>query len=308
MRTLARSALLALLVLAPACGSGPHKRIITRPATYEQLLGFPATGDRLDIPALEREYPELKGIVVTAPEYLVEWEKLRDARMAEGKEIQDFRIPHGASILIEVVNEDKLSRDYFIAPNGFIDFPMIGEVRAAGLTIPELRTQLEKKLREFLIRPQVLVVFKSTPTLQSTSGSTIYSSSTAGQIYVFGASSGRVAGGVPFTGDQTLVSVISLAGLPSSADWRQIRVIRRSTDEPLRKSRVIICDLWDFFAHADVRQDIPLMPGDVVFVPPKLSFAEHLNSDWGLVKRYIDDVFFLDNLKEATSKDGTLRD
>ena len=38
----------------------------------------------------------------------------------------------------------------------------------------------------------------------------------------------------------------------------------------LRKSRVIICDLWNYFAYADVRQDIPLFPGDVVVVPERL--------------------------------------
>ena len=96
--------------------------------------------------------------------------------------------------------------------------------------------------------------------------------------------------------------------MPEGVEWRQIRVIRRSNADPLRKSRVIVCDLWDYFAKGDVRQDIPLMPGDVVFVPQRWSTDDQFWEDWGYVKRVMTDALFLDAFRDSVKKGGTLRE
>lgn len=311
MRIAAVLALAGLALSTPACGSGTNKRVITRPDSYEKLIGFPATGNPLDIPALEKEYPELKGIVVTAPEYLEEWDRLRKEMEARGETIVSYRIPPGAQINIEVYNEPDFNRTYYVGPHGYIDMPHIGEIQVVGLTVRELKTSLRDKLLRYLKKPEVLVHILQTPaTLSQNASLTGGTGGTSGNggIMIFGAVSGRALGNIGFTGSETIVSVLGFFGLPATADWRQIRIIRRSNEDPLRKSRVIIVDMWNYFAHADVRQDIPLLPGDVIFVPVKLTLGEQISKDWGMVKSYMSDVLFLDQFREAVRSGGALRD
>ena len=119
--------------------------------------------------------------------------------------------------------------------------------------------------------------------------------------------SGVSVSNVAFTGKETLVGVLGTSVLPENAEWRQIRVIRRDQKDPLRKSRVIVCDLWDYLAKGDVRQDIPLAPGDVIFVPQRWSVDDQFWEDWDYVKRIMSDIFFLDAFRDGLKKGGNLR-
>ena len=122
-----------------------------------------------------------------------------------------------------------------------------------------------------------------------------------------GAARTRYFSNVAFTGKEPLVNVLGTGDFPANAEWRQIRIIRRDTKDPLRRSRIIVCDLWAYFAKGDVRQDIPLMPGDVVFVPIRWSADDQFWEDWGYTKRLLEDVFFLDSVRDGLKKGGTLR-
>jgi hypothetical protein len=70
---------------------------------------------------------------------------------------------------------------------------------------------------------------------------------------------------------------------------------------------VIICDLWDYFAKGDVRQDIPLAPGDIIFVPQRWSVDDQFWEDWDYVKKILDDVLYVGSFRDAIKKGGTLR-
>jgi polysaccharide export outer membrane protein len=72
---------------------------------------------------------------------------------------QDYRLGAGDKLRITVFGEDSLTGEYFVAGgSGMVAFPLVGDVRASGLTVEELRQALEAKLRDgYLKEPRVAI-------------------------------------------------------------------------------------------------------------------------------------------------------
>lgn len=292
------TAMLAAAFLA-GCGSGVHKRLLTRPDSYHKLISFPSTGNPVDIRALEREYPELKGIVMTAPEYIEEFERYKREREARGEGLLEYKIGPGATLAIEVKGE--FSQTITVPPTGDWKFDF-GRIRLEGRSIQELEQYLYDYFKgQGLKNPTVTInlLTGSPRTFVTSGGIETIEGSSAGEIIIMGAVSSRFFSNIPFRGGQTLASVLGMSGLPGDAEWRQIRVIRRDPVDPLRKSRIIICDFWNFLVLADRRQDIPLFPGDIVYVPQKWTLGEQFEKDWGIFTGIIDKVLYAKNLPET---------
>jgi hypothetical protein len=306
MKHLAWTTLLALAL--SGCGSPPNQRILNRTSTYLKAMTFGTnTGYPLDLGELERRFPELKGIVISAPMWIEEYEKLRKEADERGTPLYEYRIPFGANITIEVMGEPSLTRSYAIPPSGYVHYPYLTKLKVSGLTIDELRDQMQRDLAVYLKKPEVLIHVNASP-YQPNQLQPFYQQSFGGaDIVIMGIAQSRFYSNISFTGKETLMNVLGNATLPDNAEWRQIRVIRRDSKEPLKKSRVIVCDLWDYFAKGDIRQDIPLVPGDVVFVPQRWTVDDQFWEDWEYVKRIMNDVLFLDSFKDQLKKGGNLR-
>src|SRR5438552_18811056 len=71
---------------------------------------------------------------------------------------QEYVIGARDVLKVTVWVQDDLSKEYPVDPDGYVSFPLIGRVKATGLTptafAGELRTRLEK---DYLVNPQVLV-------------------------------------------------------------------------------------------------------------------------------------------------------
>ena len=74
---------------------------------------------------------------------------------------QEYVIGARDVLKITVWGQDDLSKEYPVDPDGYVSFPLIGRVKANGLTptafAGELRSRLEK---DYLVNPQVLVSVK----------------------------------------------------------------------------------------------------------------------------------------------------
>ncbi|MBU6445113.1 MAG: polysaccharide export protein [Alphaproteobacteria bacterium] len=69
-----------------------------------------------------------------------------------------YRLGSGDKVHVTVYDEKDLTGDFQISGSGQIAFPLIGEVRAAGLTAPQLGDELAHKLAAgYLIAPRVAV-------------------------------------------------------------------------------------------------------------------------------------------------------
>lgn len=72
--------------------------------------------------------------------------------------IPEYRLGSGDKIRVITFGEEALTGEFSIGGSGMVSLPLIGEVRAAGLSVPEFQSQVEAKLKEgYLREPRVSV-------------------------------------------------------------------------------------------------------------------------------------------------------
>jgi polysaccharide export outer membrane protein len=123
---------------------------------------------------------------------------------------QEYTIGPRDVLGITVWGQADLSRDYTVDPDGFVPFPLIGRVKAAGLTPKEMAAQLTEALgKDYLVNPQVIVNVKE------------YLSQ---RVQVLGAA--EKPGVYHLTGPTTLLEILSRAGGFASTAGKQVLLIR----------------------------------------------------------------------------------
>lgn len=70
---------------------------------------------------------------------------------------QNYRLGPDDALKVTVYREEELDRDMRVSSDGYISFPLLGKVKAEGLTVSELENELTKGLRRYLKKPQVTV-------------------------------------------------------------------------------------------------------------------------------------------------------
>lgn len=72
--------------------------------------------------------------------------------------LSDYRLGPGDTVRIAVFNEERLSGQFQIGGAGAIAYPLVGDVPAAGKTIPEFVTSLTQVLQDGFVRePRISV-------------------------------------------------------------------------------------------------------------------------------------------------------
>jgi len=147
-----------------------------------------------------------------------------------------------------------------IDPGGDITLPLVGSVRAAGLTTHELETQLRARFKEYYVSPQVVVSiteFRSQP------------------VSVIGAV--NAPGVHQLRGRKTLVEVFSMAGgvrndagytvkITRSLEWGRIP-LPGAKDDPSGRYSVAELQIKDMMAATNPEGNILIQPHDVISVP-----------------------------------------
>lgn len=81
---------------------------------------------------------------------------------ASAQALSDDQIVPKDIIIIEVLGEKDLSKEFRVSATGTINYFFLGEVKVAGKTTAAIRDLLTQKLnRDYLINPQVTVVKKN---------------------------------------------------------------------------------------------------------------------------------------------------
>jgi polysaccharide export outer membrane protein len=163
-------------------------------------------------------------------------------------------------ILIRAPQAEEINdKPFRIDSEGNINLPIIGRLRASGLTIQELEAEIVKRLREFIREPQVIIAitqFRSEP--------------------VFFVGAFRSPGIYPLQGRRTLVEMLaSIGGLQPNAS-RHIKVTRRmeygpiplanATEDPEKKMSSVEISLGSLRENVNPAEDIILEPYDVISV------------------------------------------
>jgi protein involved in polysaccharide export with SLBB domain len=136
-----------------------------------------------------------------------------------------------------------------IDPDGSVMLRLLGPVKVSMLTDHEIAAKIEKLLTRYYQDPKVEVRL-ATPTSRS--------------IYVFGQVGFN--GPRPFTGNDTLLTVLGTSR-PTLIAWgEQTKVIRPSADP--NEIREITVDVTRMMQAGDLRNNLLLQEGDIVYVPP----------------------------------------
>ncbi len=162
----------------------------------------------------------------------------------------DTTIGPGDVFSVRVYGEEELSGNHQVAPDGTIDFPLLGSVDVSGMEPPAIAEELKRQLKErdLLRDPHVSVYVEE------------YASK---RISVVGAVANP--GTFALEPGMTVVQAISMAGGFSSLADRDGTVVTRRVGEETVRYRVPVAKVTSGQAR-----DIEVAAGDIIFVPERL--------------------------------------
>lgn len=171
-----------------------------------------------------------------------------------------YLIESGDLLEIIILGEEELSRTLMVMHNGTISFPLIGEVKVAGLTTEQASELLAEKLKKYYTHPVVSIIFKS-PTLP--------------YVSVFGEVLRQ--GAVEYQRGLRVTDYIALAGGPTTkANLSKVKVVRFQTDG----SFATTIDVNEILDKGVLDKNFELKSGDWIHIDKKFSI------NWGTVLQF----------------------
>jgi polysaccharide biosynthesis/export protein len=162
----------------------------------------------------------------------------------------------GDTISISVYQDPKLDRQVLIGPTGMISFPLIGQIKAGGLTPAGLENTLKSRLKsKFAEGPDITVGLASVKTLEEELKPRIY---ITGEVL-------RPGFFVMRTNLDVLQAISMAGGFSPFAAKKRIQV-RRKIDG---LESTFVFNYNDFFSGSNGEDNISLRSGDVVIVPER---------------------------------------
>jgi polysaccharide export outer membrane protein len=162
-------------------------------------------------------------------------------------------------LAVNVFDQASLTGKFTVEADGTFSFPLVGRIKAAGLTLREFEQELKKQLADgFFKNPQVSVAVEQ------------YRSQ---RVFVVGEV--RQPGPVPLTGGMTLIEALSRAGstLPSSSG--EVVVVRQKDKKPIagptlpgeKEASEVIRVSIRTLESGELSRNVELQDGDTIFVP-----------------------------------------
>lgn len=157
---------------------------------------------------------------------------------------------------ISVWGNPELTVEIPVRPDGTISVPLVGDVRAAGITPQELKALLEKELRKYVKEPTVSVVVTAVNSFK---------------VFVLGEGASRTAtmgttapgatpsGAVTLRRNTTLLQLLAQLGSLQNVDLNNSFI--------LRNGQKLNVDFYKLVVKGNVSQDIQLKPNDIIFLP-----------------------------------------
>jgi len=163
-------------------------------------------------------------------------------------EVPLYRFIAGDKVRVQFLLTPEVNEDATVSPDGHIGLRATGQVMAGGLTAEELQVAVTQAAHKNLQNPIV------TASLVESPGSRVF---IGGMVLR--------AGAYPLDGRRgALEAVILAGGFTPEARMDQVVLIRRN---PQNRPMLRTVDLRDFVNLGTNAADMPLVPGDIVFVP-----------------------------------------
>lgn len=158
-----------------------------------------------------------------------------------------FLIGPGDVLDISVWKDEALARSCVVRPDGVISFPLIGEVRAGGMTVSQLKTDMEQRLATYVPDVVLTVEVKQINSML---------------IYIIGKV--KSPGKFILNADIDVLQALAMAGgLNEFANGNKIKVFRQEND----KTTMFPFEYDEVVEGKRLEQNINLKRGDIVVVP-----------------------------------------
>lgn len=167
---------------------------------------------------------------------------------ADAQRPSEYQLGPGDIIRVTVFQNPDLTTETRVSESGVVTFPLVGNVKVGGLTVPAAEALIAKQLRSggFVLKPQVGIL-----PLQMRSN----------QVAVLGQV--NRPGRYPLeTSDMRLSDMLATAGgiAPTGAD--EIVLVGKRDGKNVR----LTIDIPALFTAGDLADDTPLIGGDVIYV------------------------------------------
>jgi polysaccharide export outer membrane protein len=156
------------------------------------------------------------------------------------------RIEPGDVLEIVILGEEELSRDLLVMHNGNITFPLIGDIRVAGLSTNEVADTISTLLKRYFVQPLVSVILK---------GPTISTVAVYGEVLR--------PGTVQYQRGLRLSDYVALAGGPTDrANLKKVKVVRNTQTGV----QVYTVNLGEILKKGIDRNNFELKAGDWIYI------------------------------------------
>lgn len=160
-----------------------------------------------------------------------------------------YRLHHGDKIEVRFFYQPELNQEAVIKPDGTVSLQLIGELRAEGITVPELERQLMQQYSKILVDPVISVVLKEYVQPRVFIG---------GQVAKPGSYELR-------DGDMLAQALLLAGGFTPQAHRKQVIHARPVGEGQLR---VTVIDATRLFSpNPDPDLNLALKDGDLIYIP-----------------------------------------
>jgi polysaccharide export outer membrane protein len=174
--------------------------------------------------------------------------------------VGDYVVGPQDIVTIAVYGQNDLNGQFRIDGDGTFTFPLVGRVKASGLTVRQLENEIVRLLKQFIKDPQVSVTVGQ------------YKSR---RLFIVGEV--RSPGAYVLTGNMSLIEAIALAGSALATSSGEALIVRGGINgaglaaaippsDAANKPDVQRVDL-DALQRGNLDQNIALQDGDTIFIP-----------------------------------------
>src|SRR4051812_12660750 len=169
----------------------------------------------------------------------------------------DYVIGPQDVLTIQVFDQADLGGRYTVEADGTFSFPLIGRVKAGGMSVRGFESDLKRRLADgYFKNPQ---------------GSVAVEQYRSQRIFVMGEV--RTPGPVPLSGGMTLIEALSRAGSTTPVASGEVAIVRAAPGakgptlpDPDKASVIVRASIRDF-EGGSMKQNVELHDGDTIFVP-----------------------------------------
>jgi polysaccharide export outer membrane protein len=166
-----------------------------------------------------------------------------------------YRVAPPDVLAIIVSPAPAVTREVTVRPDGRISLELLGDVEVEGKTIEEIKRDIENRLREYIVQPEVMVDLIA---------------SRSRFVYVFGQV--RKPGSFALVGRVTAIEALAQAGGGTLfANLNASRVARLHAPEGEGETGAFRVRYKDIIERADPATNYELRQDDIIWVPPTLS-------------------------------------